>query len=101
MTHIALVLYDPAPDDVVDVVGKRVGGLGNLEPLVLEEGEELSIGDSIEQEQTSIQCSLAKRGTAVAATVRAGNSALHSRRCSFSSLAPILSSDSRWVALCL
>ncbi len=40
MTHIALVLDDPAPDDVVDVVGKRVGDLGGLEPLdVLEEGE--------------------------------------------------------------
>ena len=70
MTHIALVLVDPAPDDVIDVVGKRVGDLGDLEPLdVLEEGEELSIGDRIEQEQTSIQCSLAKRGSAVAATV--------------------------------
>ena len=50
MTYIALVLVDPAPDDVVD------GDLGDdLEPLdVLEEGKELSLGDRIEREQTSI-----------------------------------------------
>ena len=50
MTYIALVLVDPAPDDVVDGVVKRVGDLGDdLEPLdVLEEGEELPIGGRIE-----------------------------------------------------
>ena len=44
------VLDDPAPDDVVDVVGKRVGDLGvDVEPPdVLEEGEELSLDDRIE-----------------------------------------------------
>ena len=43
------VLDDSAPDDVVDGDGSRVGDLGDLEPLgVLEEGEELSIGDRIE-----------------------------------------------------
>ena len=43
------VLDDPAPDDVIDGDGSRVGDLGDLEPLgVLEEGEELPIGDRIE-----------------------------------------------------
>ena len=50
LTHIALVLDDPAPVVVVDGVGKLVGDLGDLvEPLdVLEEGEELPIGGRIE-----------------------------------------------------
>ena len=49
LTHIALVLDDPAPVVVVDGDGSRVGDLGDLEPLgVLEEGEELPIGDRIE-----------------------------------------------------
>jgi len=54
--NIALVLNDPAPVVVVDGVGKLVGDLGDLvEPLdALEEGEELSIVDRIEREQTSI-----------------------------------------------
>ena len=49
-SYIALVLDDPAPKVVVDGVGKLVGDLGDLpEPLdVLEEGEELPIGDRIE-----------------------------------------------------
>ena len=48
-SYIALVLDDPAPDDVVDGDGSRVGDLSDLEPLgVLEEGEELPIGDRIE-----------------------------------------------------
>ena len=50
LAHIALVLDDPAPIIVVDGVGKLVGDLGNVvEPLdVLEEDEELSVGDRIE-----------------------------------------------------
>jgi len=53
--NIALVLDDSAPVDVVDGVGERVGDLGDLEkPLDdLEEGEELSLDDRIEREQTS------------------------------------------------
>ena len=49
------VLDLPAPVDVVDVVGKRVGDLGvDLEPLdVVKEGKELSLDDRIEREQTS------------------------------------------------
>ena len=49
------VLGLPAPVDVVDVVGKRVGDLGvDLEPLdVVKEGKELSLDDRIEREQTS------------------------------------------------
>ena len=54
LTHIALVLDDPAPVVVVDGVGKLVGDLGDLVPLdVFEEGKELSLGDRIEREQTS------------------------------------------------
>ena len=54
LTYIGLVLDLPAPVVVVDVDGQRVGDLGDVvEPLdVSEEGEELSIGDRIEQEQT-------------------------------------------------
>ena len=54
MTHIALVLVDPAPIDDVDGGWSLVGDLGDvLEPLdVLEEGEELPIGGRIENEQT-------------------------------------------------
>ena len=38
--HCPRVLDLPAPDDDVDVVGKLVGDLGDLEPLdVFEEGE--------------------------------------------------------------
>ena len=49
-THIALVLDDSAPIDDVDGGWSLVGDLGDLhEPLdVLEEGEELSVGDRIE-----------------------------------------------------
>ena len=49
------VLDLPAPVDVVDVGGKRVGDLGvDLEPLdVVKEGKELSLDDRIEREQTS------------------------------------------------
>ena len=49
-THIALVLDLPAPVDDVDGGWSLVGDLGDLlEPLdVLEEGEELSVGDRIE-----------------------------------------------------
>ena len=48
------VLDLPAPVDVVDVGGKRVGDLGDLvEPLdVFEEGGKLSLDDRIEREQT-------------------------------------------------
>ena len=55
-----------------------VGDLGDvLEPLdVLEEGEELSVGDRIEYEQTFSLCGSAQRGSAAAATIGAGNSAL-------------------------
>ena len=44
------VLDLPAPVDVVDVGGKRVGDLGDVgkPPDVIEEGEELSIDDRIE-----------------------------------------------------
>ena len=44
------VLVDPAPVDVVDVGGKRVGDLGDVAkpPVVIEEGKELSIVDRIE-----------------------------------------------------
>ena len=50
LTHIALVLDDPAPVVVVDGVGKLVGDLGDVvEPLdVSGEGDELSISDRIE-----------------------------------------------------
>ena len=50
MTHIALVLVDLAPVDVVDGIGKLVGDLGDdVEPLdVVEEGEELPISGRIE-----------------------------------------------------
>ena len=50
MTYIGLVLDDPAPVVVVDRVGKLRGDLGDVvEPLdVLEEDEELPVGDRIE-----------------------------------------------------
>ena len=49
-TYIALVLDLPVPVVVEDVVGNVVGDLGDVvEPLdVLEEGQELPIGDRIE-----------------------------------------------------
>ena len=49
-----LVIDLPVPVDVVDGVVKRVGDLSILpEPHdVLEEGEELSLDDKIEREQT-------------------------------------------------
>ena len=52
--YIALVIDLSVPVDVEDGVGKRVGNLGILpEPHdVLEEGEELSLDDKIEREQT-------------------------------------------------
>ena len=44
------VLDDPAPVSVVDLVGKRVGDLGDAvgPPHVSEEGEELSSGNRIQ-----------------------------------------------------
>ena len=44
------VLDDPAPVAVIDLVGKRVGDLGDAvdPPDVSEEGKELSSGDRIE-----------------------------------------------------
>ena len=91
---------------VVDGGVVLVGDLGVVEPLdVVEEGEELSFGDRIEREQTF--CSVYFRASvdlhvsAAAANVRAGNSALQSRRCFLSSLEPILSFASRWITLCL
>jgi len=55
LQNIALVLDLPAPVDVADGDRSRVGDLGDvLEPLVVvEEGEELSLVDRIEREQTS------------------------------------------------
>jgi len=49
------VLDLPAPVDFVDGDGSRVGNLGDVvEPLdVIVEGEELSLDDRIEREQTS------------------------------------------------
>ena len=91
---------------VVDGGVVLVGDLGVVEPLnVVEEGEELSVGDRIEREQTL--CSVYFRASvdlhvsAAAANDRAGNSALQSRRCFLSSLEPILSFASRWITLCL
>ena len=78
ITHIALVLDLLVPVDVVDVVGNLVGGLGDGD-LGLDDtkdDEDLTIGDRIEREQTLFLCSLVNRGSAVAATARAGNSAL-------------------------
>ena len=79
VTHIALVLDLLVPVDVVDGVGNLVGGLGDGD-LGLDDtkdDEDLTIGDRIESEQTLFLCSLVNRGSAVAATARAGNSALH------------------------
>ena len=67
---------------VVDGGVVLVGDLGVVEPLdVVKEGEELSVGDRIEREQTL--CSVYFRASvdlhvsAAAANHRAGNSALH------------------------
>ena len=79
VTHIALVLDLLVPVDVVDGVGNLVGGLGDGD-LGLDDtkdDEDLTIGDRIERKQTLFLCSLVNRGSAVAATARAGNSALH------------------------
>ena len=97
---MAYLDVDSVPDvGVVELVGEH-GDLGDVvEPLdVKEEGEKLSIGDRIEAKQTSFLCSLVQRGSAVAAIDKAVNSALQSRRCFVSSLAPILLSDLRWVS---
>ena len=54
------VLDLPAPVDVVDVVGKRVGDLGiDLEPLdVVKEGKELSLMTGLRESRPSFLCSL-------------------------------------------
>ena len=90
----------------VDVGVVLVGDHSFVEPLDgVEEGEELSVGDRIEREQTLFSVyflsSVHLHGSAAAATDRAGNSALQSRRCFLSSLDPILSLILRWVTLCL
>ena len=103
VTHIALVLDLLVPVDVVDGVGNLVGGLGDGD-LGLDDtkdDEDLTIGDRIECEQTVSLCSLVRRGSAVAATVRAGNSALHSRRCSISSVNLSPSWVMKWATLSL
>ena len=97
---MAYLDVNSVPDvGIVELVGEH-GDLGDVvEPLdVKEEGEKLSIGDRIEAKQTSFLCSLVQRGSAVAAIDKAVNSALQSRRCFVSSLAPILLSDLRLVS---
>ena len=77
---MAYLDVDSVPDvGVVELVGEH-GDLGDVvEPLdVKEEGEELSLRDRIEWKQTSFLCSLVQRGSALAATDKAWNSALHS-----------------------
>lgn len=91
---------------VVDDGVVVVGDLGVVEPLdVIEEGEELSVGDRIEREQTFLSVyflsSVHLHGSAATATDKAGNSALQSRRCFLSSLDPILLFASGWITLCL
>jgi len=103
LQNIALVLDLLVPVDVVDGVGNLVGGLGDGD-LGLDDtkdDEDLTIGDRIESEQTLFLCSLVNRGSAVAATVRAGNSALHSRRCSISSVNLSPSWVMKWATLSL
>ena len=99
---MAYLDVESVPDVDVELVGE-LGDLGDVvEPLdIKEESEKLLLGDRIEWKQTSFLCSLIKRGGAVAATDKAGNSALQSRRCFFSSLAPLPSSALRWVTLSL
>ena len=68
---------------VVDGGVVLVGDLGVVEPLdVVKEGEELSVGDRIEREQTFVLCtfglSVDLHVSAAAANDRAGNSALQS-----------------------
>ena len=80
--YIALCARISANVVAVDVGVVLVGDLSVVEPLdVVEEGEELSVGDRIEREQTL--CSVYFRASvdlhvsAAAANDRAGNSALH------------------------
>ena len=97
---MAYLDVDSVPNvGVVELVGE-LGDLGDVvEPLdVKEEREKLPFVDRIEWKQNISLFSLFKRGSAAAATVRAGNSALQSRRCFLSSLALILLSDLRWVS---
>ena len=75
-------MLDISAHVAVDVGVVLVGDLGVVEPLdVVEEGEELSVGDRIEREQTFFSVyflsSVHLHGSAAAATDRAGNSALH------------------------
>ena len=75
---MAYLDVDSVPDvGVVELVGE-LGDLGDVvEPLdIKEESEKLLLGDRIEWKQTSFLCSLIKHGGAVAATDKAGNSAL-------------------------
>ena len=75
---LAYLDVDSVPDvDVVELVGELCDLGDVVEPLdVKEEGEELSLRDRIEWKQTSFLCSLVQRGSAIAATDKAWNSAL-------------------------
>ena len=76
---MAYLDVDSVPDvGVVELVGE-LGDLGDVvEPLdVKEEREKLPFVDRIEWKQNISLFSSFKRGSAAAATVRAGNSALH------------------------
>ena len=74
---MAYLDVESVPDVDVELVGE-LGDLGDVvEPLdIKEESEKLLLGDRIEWKQTSFLCSLIKHGGAVAATDKAGNSAL-------------------------